>query len=51
MGVTDPSPCYERSYQTLGLADIVRMIKPRFIRCVKHLERMGELRNTYRIFV
>jgi hypothetical protein len=38
-------------YQTLDLADIVRMIKPRLIRCVGHPECMEERRSAYRILV
>jgi hypothetical protein len=36
-------------YQTLDLADIVRMIGPRLIWLVGYVECMGEMRNAYKV--
>jgi hypothetical protein len=41
----------EEFHNLYASQNIIRVIKSRKMRCVGHVPRMGEIRNTYKIFV
>jgi hypothetical protein len=40
---------YDEFSNLYASPNIIRVIKPRTVRCVGHVARMGEMRNAYRV--